>query len=157
MGITIHYSGRASSKAAAQKVMDRAQLFAAQRGWMFAMFDDPMGDEEARDPAKPWEGDFDPDSPTRGIVIRTHPKCEPIRIVFNARNELKAWTKTAYAPFSIHVEIIKLLREIAPLLEDFEVLDEVNLWETGDEAAARARFGARTPEGEVLTDEEAFG
>lgn len=140
MGITIHYSGKCENHARVTKVMDVAQMFSAKRGWMFAMFDDPMGEFDDRDPDD--VGYTEHDGPVRGIVIRIHHKCEAVRLTFDVRHRLEASTKTAYAPFAVHVEIIKLLREIEPLFEEFKVIDEAELWETDDLTAAKSRFGS---------------
>lgn len=138
MGITIHYSGRAKSWDALSQILSTAQLFCAEREWMFAIYDDPLGVMEDRDKDDP--GYIDHDGPFRGIVIRPHPKCEPVRLDFSTANELSGCTKTQFAPFRIHIEIVKLLREIEPFMAEFVVIDESGLWETGDEAAARKRF-----------------
>ena len=50
MGITIHYSGRAASSDALNQLLTVAQLFAAQRDWMCAMYDDPLGLFEDHEP-----------------------------------------------------------------------------------------------------------
>jgi hypothetical protein len=141
MGMSIHYSGRAGSYSAVNDIFRAAQMFCAPREWMFACYDDPLGEMEDRDPDDP--GYVERDRPIRGMVIRPHKKCEPVRLEFSVKHELEAAsTKTQFAPFRVHVEIVKLLREIEPLLDEFTVTDETQLWETGDEAAAQARFDA---------------
>jgi hypothetical protein len=136
MGITIHYTGRARSAKAIDQLIDAAQVFAVQRHWQFAMYDepvhilDPRGEDETGSASGPY----------RGIIINPHPDCESIWFIFDASNELCGFTKTQFAPFQVHVEILKLLREIEPYMETFEVMDESGLWENGDEAAARDRF-----------------
>jgi hypothetical protein len=62
-----------------------------------------------------------------------------VRLTFNVQHEVEGFTKTQFAPFEVHVEIIELLRLLAPMLEDFEVVDEAGLWESGDVHAARAK------------------
>lgn len=135
MGITIHYSGRAKSDDAVTKLLSVAQTFAAKRGWKFALFDDPLGTSPSDDPPPiGWAG------PSRGVAITPHPKCEPVLLDFNTANELSGFTKTQYAPFRVHVQIVELLHAIEPFMEGLTVIDESGLWETGDQAAARARF-----------------
>jgi hypothetical protein len=139
MGITIHYSGKAKSFDALSELLNVAQMFAAQREWQFALYDDPFGVMEDRDKDDP--GYIECDGPFRGMVIRPNKKCEAVRLDFRPSNEMTpAFTKTQFAPFSVHVEVVKLLKAIAPFMEDFEVMDEAGLWETGDEAAARQKF-----------------
>src|SRR5437763_3981891 len=109
MGTTIPYSGRAKNWDAISSILNTAQLFAAQRGWMFAIFDDPLGitdDHNEGDPAL-----LDVGGPFRGIVLRPHRSCEPVRLRFTAQCELlPASTKTQFAPFEIHADVIALLR-----------------------------------------------
>lgn len=150
MGTTIHYSGRAKDHKSFSQLMNTAQMFAAEREWMFAMFDDPLGHLEDRDPDDSQVPGYISESeryenlhlPARGLVLRPHRKCEPVRLTFNSNHELDAFTKTQFAPFTVHVEIIRLLREIEPFMERLTVIDESGLWESGDEADAKARFDA---------------
>lgn len=138
MGITIHYSGRAKDWDALTQLLSVAQQFAAQRDWTYAIYDDPFGVMEDRDHDDP--GYIEHDGPFRGIVINPHAKCESVRLDFNISNELSGFTKTQFAPFRVHTEIVALLRAIEPFIADLVVLDESGFWETGDEADARARF-----------------
>lgn len=140
LGTTIHYSGRAKSWDALTNLMNTAQVFAAERGWHFAMWDDPLGVMDDHDKDDP--GYIEHDGPFRGIVIRPHRKCELVRLDFDRSYELAASTKTQFAPFGIHVQIVELLRAIEPLMANLEVTDESGLWETGEWAKARERFGA---------------
>ena len=138
MGITIHYSGRARSHDDLSQILDIATRFAAEREWMFAIFEDPLGEYEDFDPESP---DFkEREGPYRGIVIRPHKNCEPVRLTFTPQHELTAFTKTQFAPFDIHADIVKLLRAIEPHMAEFTVIDESGFWESGDEAAARKAF-----------------
>jgi hypothetical protein len=137
MGMTIHYQGTARDDDALTELLKTAQLFAAQREWMFALFDNPFEIGEGG----PDDRDIERDElPFRGIIIRPHPECEPVRLVFSRFHALAGFTKTQFAPFHVHVEIVRLLRAIEPFMDDFLVIDETTLWETGDEAAARERF-----------------
>ena len=58
-----------------------------------------------------------------GIVIRPHPKSEPVRLQFNLAREFAGFTKTRYARFEVHRDVVALLRLIAPYMERFEVID----------------------------------
>ncbi|MFN0011466.1 MAG: hypothetical protein ACKVS8_07460 [Phycisphaerales bacterium] len=138
MGITIHYSGRAATDDALRQLLTVAQLFAAQRDWMCAMYDDPLGLFEDHDPGSYWGGD--PNALFRGIVITPHKKCEPVRLQFDPRFEVSGSTKTQFAPFRIHCEVVELLRAIEPFMERFDVVDESGLWASGDKAAAASQF-----------------
>ncbi|MCC7387858.1 MAG: hypothetical protein IT431_03730 [Phycisphaerales bacterium] len=139
MGITSHYSGRAGRSDAVTKILTAAQLYAAGRGWMFAMYEDPFGVMEDRDRDDP--GWVEHEGPYRGIVIRPHRRCEPVRLNFTIDHELRpAFTKTQFAPFGVHKGVLELLRAIEPHMERLEVVDESGLWESGDEAEAKSRF-----------------
>jgi hypothetical protein len=141
MGITIHYSGRARSADALSEILKTAQMFAAGRGWHFAIYEDPFGVMDDRDKDDP--GWLEHGGPYRGIVIRPHRLCESVRLDFTIVHELRpAFTKTQFAPFGVHKGVVALLRAVEPHMERFEVMDESGLWETGDEAAARSRFEA---------------
>src|SRR4051812_25426133 len=122
MGITIHYSGVAKSVNAIRELMNKAQLFAAEREWMMAMYEDPLGVYEDVDPDNP--GYVERDAPYMGIVIRPHPRSEPVRFQFNLAREFSGSTKTRYAPFEVHRDVVALLRLVAPHLERLEVIDE---------------------------------
>jgi hypothetical protein len=138
MGITIHYSGRAKSREAIRELMKAAQLFAAERDWMMAMYEDPLGIYEDVDPDDP--GYIEEHGPYMGVVLRPHRHSEPVRLQFNLAREFSGFTKTRYAPFEVHREIVALLRLVAPHLESFEVNDESGFWDDGDEDAARPKF-----------------
>ncbi len=150
MGVTIHYAGRAKNWDALTQLLSAATQFAAQRGWMFAIYDDPLGVMEDRDHDDP--GYIEHDGPFRGMVIRPHPRCEPVRLDFSTSNELSGFTKTQFAPFEVHVEVVRLLREIEPFMAEFSVNDESGLWDSRDEAAARSRFEALRGAIEALAD-----
>jgi hypothetical protein len=139
MGITIYYSGRAGGHDAVTEILTAAQVYAAGRGWMFAMYDDPLGAMEDRDRDDP--GWVEHEGPYRGIVIRPHRRCEPVRLDFTIDHELRpAFTKTQFAPFGVHKGVLELLRKIEPHMERLEVVDESGLWESGDETQAKSRF-----------------
>lgn len=141
MGITIHYSGRASSVEAVGDVFGAAQLYAAAREWMFAIIDDPFGEVEEGGPNPGFFESPQRENPVRAMVIRPHAMCEAIRLEFNRRHRMEqAFTKTQFAPFEVHLAVVGLLRAIEPHLESLEVVDDSGLWETGDETRARARF-----------------
>ncbi|MEK6702965.1 MAG: hypothetical protein AABZ53_11930 [Planctomycetota bacterium] len=141
MGITIHYSGRARSVEAVGDVFGAAQVYAAAREWMFAIIDDPFGEAADCDSTPELFEAPEREVPIRAMVIRPHAMCEAIRLEFDRLHRMEqAFTKTQFAPFEVHAAVVGLLRAIEPYLESLEVMDESGLWETGDEARARARF-----------------
>lgn len=70
--------------------------------------------------------------PVTGVMLSPHPDAEPIRLEFDTDLYMQHFCKTQFAPAQVHVEVIGLLRELAPLMEDFSVEDEGGYWETGD-------------------------
>lgn len=139
MGITIHYSGRVRDWNALTSLLTTAQLFCAERDWMFALYDDPLGVMEDRDHDDP--GYIEYDGPFRGMVIRPHGRCEPVRLDFDTSNDMTpAFTKTQFAPFHVHEDIVALLHAIEPYFDELVVADESGLWDTGDAAAAQSKF-----------------
>ena len=63
-----------------------------------------------------------------------------MRLQFDPRFEVSGCTKTQFAPFRIHCEVVALLHAIEPFMERLTVVDEAGLWETGDKAAAARHF-----------------
>lgn len=149
MGITLHYSGRAKSHQAIDRILDHVFRFGAvraDRGWRAALDDDAFGRLEAwRDAGEPEDPGHERalafDEPVRRVVLVPPRRCEPFVLGFTRTLELApAFTKTQYAPWPVHAALVGLLREVAPHLESLEVHDESGLWDDGDEPAARARF-----------------
>jgi hypothetical protein len=146
MGLTIHYRGRAKSNEDLSELLNAAMMFAAQREWMFAMFDNPFDLPEGGDEAAVGDpGEEDEPRIYRSLTIRPHRRSEPVRLSFNQRLEVQAFTKTGNAPFRVHEAVVELLRLIAPYMATLEVFDESGLWETGDKAAAEKRFPPEDP------------
>jgi hypothetical protein len=71
-------------------------------------------------------------SPVTGVCLRPHPDSEPLLLEFDSDLEMQYFCKTQFAPAQVHVEIVEMLRELAPHFEDFAVQDEGGYWETGD-------------------------
>jgi hypothetical protein len=145
MGITIHYSGRASSRQAMTRAMNHAFMFGAQREWQAAIAEDPFGDYEDVDPDNPGLVDEERKGPYASVVLRPHADCEPFSLRFSLSREFSGFTKTQSAPFEVHQELVQLLRQLEPFMDYLHVTDESGLWESGYAAAARERFGFPAP------------
>ena len=65
-----------------------------------------------------------------------------MRLQFNLAREFAGFTKTRYAPFEVHRDVVALLRLTAPYMERFEVIDGSGYWDDGDDDAAREKFAA---------------
>jgi hypothetical protein len=137
MGITIHYSGKAKSKRAVEKIMGIAMAMGAEHEWRCAQVEDPDG--EILRPI------FDPDGtagngsgieeyhgPVSMLVASPGEGCESLRLMFGNDLRMDGFTKTQYGPIETHVRICEVLRAIEPHFETLHVIDEGGYWETGD-------------------------
>ena len=79
--------------------------------------------------------------PMRGLTLHPHPECESVRLFFNKELYLDHWCKTQFAPPDTHVEVCAFLRDIEPLFDGFNVIDDGGFWETGDRAELERRLG----------------
>lgn len=138
MGITIHYQGRARDDGAVGRVLDAAEAFARERGWVCQRCDVEDGVVERYD--MELEEFVAHRGRVRGIVIVPHKECEPVMIEFTPDRRIQHFTKTQYAPFGVHVAIVELIRRVAPEFAELEVHDEAGLWETGDMEGAERKF-----------------
>jgi hypothetical protein len=107
MGITIFYRGTVKSATERETVIAIAKDFSMQNSW-------PQTNLQ------------------NGVALYPHPDCEPIRIEFEGLR-IDQFVKTQFAGAPIHVRVVALLREISPHFSVFEVSDDSEYWETGDE------------------------
>lgn len=139
MGLTIHYRGHARGRASQEAILAITERFAARRRWAIKNID---GEEPAIFEAlgEGTEGAARP-GPVRGIIATPHPDCESLILLFDGALWMRGSTKTQFSPLQHHVELVRLLRELAPHFTDLEVTDEGEYWETGDLATLIARMG----------------
>lgn len=50
----------------------------------------------------------------QGVEVLPHPDCDPVRLEFDEDLHIQEFTKTRFAGAATHVEVIELLRRIAP-------------------------------------------
>ena len=142
MGLSIHYSGYIRDKELTAPLVEEVKDISETLGWVSKVIDD----EEIKG-------------------IRFSPKgSEPVFLTFNHNGRLlspvniiakdiydgvrfdrdlifTASTKTQFAGPDAHIAIIKLLKYISgKYMVDFEVYDEGNYWETGDEKTLLTQF-----------------
>ena len=67
-----------------------------------------------------------------GIELLPHPRSDPLRFEFDDQLFMQQYCKTQFAGSDTHIQIIELLRKVAPLFEKFGVFDEAGYWESGD-------------------------
>jgi hypothetical protein len=69
-----------------------------------------------------------------------HEDCEPLRLEFDRDLYVQEWVKTQFAGVPIHLEVIRLLRDLQQFFETFKVADEGEYWETANEAVLAAHI-----------------
>ena len=141
MGITLHYRGRLRQPADVQSVTKEIKDICRSAGWGFQVLDFPE--------AEPG------DDPFSGLTFQPHPESESVWMCLNKKGELYhpftyqpddgglpwSWTKTQFAGAATHKAICDLFRYLEGKWFDvFEVKDEANYWETGDENLLREEF-----------------
>jgi hypothetical protein len=126
MGLTIHYRGLLRDPGLAGALQDEASAIAGLLEWPCHL----INDEDIK-----------------GIILNPD-GCEPLVLCFTARGRLVSpfqntepqwiFTKTQYAGVDVHMTIIRLLKYLEEkYFAEFELKDEGEFWETGDEAHLR--------------------
>ncbi len=141
MGITISYRGRLRQAADIQPLTEELTDICRSAGWKFQVIDMPNPE-----PC---------DQPFSGITFQPHLKSESVWMLFNQKGELYhpwaadledgslpwSWTKTQFAGPATHKAICDLLRFVeGKWFEVFEVKDEAEYWETGNEQLLQEKF-----------------
>lgn len=134
MGLSIHYSGKIKDTSLIPSLMEEVQDICAIMKWPYQSYNNET---------------------VKGIFF-TPPECETISFAFLADGELVCLSKlkydihpvniisvkTQYAGIDVHIAIIKLLKHLANhYFSVFELSDEGEYWETGDEEILRKKFG----------------
>jgi hypothetical protein len=151
MGVTIHYAGQFTQPSRMSELLDFVKTFADSHQWGFQIL--PQKSNDSR----------------RGFILLPHPDCEPIAIDFGARSRFSSWVKTQFAGPQVHIEIIRFLRQLQPIMGRLGVRDEGEFWTTGNEEILRrhmatineliaeetaknptARSRVRTPDGLII-------
>jgi hypothetical protein len=130
LGVTVHFEGRLRGEQAFADLLRRVEEIAKAKTWLTEKFRNyevtllrVRGDEE----------EWDYKGPTKGIVIYLHEDCDPVRFEFDRDLYIQEFVKTQFAGVSVHLELIKLLRDIEQFFEELKVEDEGEYWETGNE------------------------
>lgn len=147
MGLSIHYNGRFNRKASLKKMIEEVRDIVEVYQWKYYVFEDIFPDNGF--------GKTQCDRKIYGICF-TPPECETVWLTFlsngrmstpvhlrfygNTNNKRERRylymisVKTQYAGIEIHKLVIHLLKYIREkYLQDFNVSDEGEYWETGDE------------------------
>lgn len=136
MGITIHFSGKLNTMGELPVIRSITARWAAR--WKCEVIDI---DEPLKELIRVRNGEVCIyESPVTGLLLCPHPKAEPLFFEFDSDGYMAHACKTQFAPVQMHVEIIGLLRELAPHLDEFSVLDEGGFWESGDRQQLEDKF-----------------
>jgi hypothetical protein len=130
MGVTIHFEGKLKDQATFEAVVQAAGAFARARGWGV----EPISEVDAHLARVRDEEDWDYQGPTSGVAILPHERCDPLRLEFDVDLYVQEYTKTQFAGPGVHMEVVALLRELAPHFETLQVDDEGEYWDTSDAA-----------------------
>lgn len=154
MGLTIHYNGRFNPAASLKELIEEVKDIATIYKWKYHVFEEQFAADS-----------LGMESFTQELfgINFTPPKCETVSLSFlsNGRmcspNSLKLYgettdeteagylyllfTKTQYAGIEIHKLLVHLLKHISQkYLLEFNVTDEGEYWETGNEELLKEIF-----------------
>jgi hypothetical protein len=140
MGITIHYQGKINEVSLINKVTEELKDISEELEWKYHLIDDDKLN-------------------IKGIFINPPPDCEPLTFLFDKTTGiLKHFillsfddmgedhyrynnVKTQFAPIHVHITIIKLLKYLKrQYMNDINVTDEGEYWETGDAQLLQSKF-----------------
>ena len=128
MGVTIHFSGTLRSATDLAAVRSIASKWAAH--WQCEVVD-ISSDKQKLIRVRDGEVCIY-ESPVTGAMLMPHPDADPLVLEFDRDLYVQHFCKTQFAPAQVHVEIIEMLQELAPLFEHFAVHDEGGYWGSGD-------------------------
>ena len=136
MGVTVHFEGKLRGEDAYLSLVAAVRSFATQRGWPIQPFEiSETLLRRVRD-----EKDWDYRGPTKGIELCPHPSSESIRLEFDDQLYIQEYTKTQFAPVQVHMDLILLLRELAPYFEHLGVFDEGEYFESANERVLKSHL-----------------
>ena len=152
MGLSIYYKGRFKQGASLTDMIDEVKDIAEVNKWEYHIFETEFD-----------QSLLERESSDQNIFGITYspPSCEPICLTFlsngrmcnpfilelckdskeKERYSYGIFSKTQYAGFEAHKIIIDLFRYLSKkYFSEFELTDESNYWESGDEALMRQTF-----------------
>ncbi len=159
MGLSIHYRGRLKSPEAIPAITDELTDICESLGWEYSRLDEDFNRENTSrldhtDNGARITGHL----PLKGVGISPGQGSEGLSFFFDRVGNLVApltmaisgpvkdelpWAavKTQFAPLDIHITIIKLFRYLKKkYFAIFEVEDEGDYWETGNEVLLRKKM-----------------
>jgi len=154
MGLSIHYNGKFRDGADLSAMIDEIKEIAEILNWDYHVYNREFPEKEHREISE---------MEIYGIEVIPQ-KCEPVSFCFlpnrrlSAKHLLMFWgktdegmenkflyllsTKTQYAGIEVHKAIILLFKHLVKsnYFENFEMIDEGEYWETGDEKILEENF-----------------
>ncbi|MER9455368.1 hypothetical protein [Mesorhizobium sp. M0478] len=128
VGVTIHFEGQLRGEEQYVALLQEVEALAIARERRFRPIDEAeMVLNRVID-----ERSVDYIGPVLGIECQPHPKSDRLRFEFDRDLFMQQYCKTQFAGSEAHIEIIELLRKVAPFFDKFDVFDEGEYWELGD-------------------------
>ena len=159
MGLSIHYRGRLKTPELITSISEELTDICRSRGWKSSRLDEDFSRENTSQLVHTEKGaEITGHLPLKGIGFSPGKGSEGLSFFFDRDGNLVPpltmatdgsvkgelpWdaVKTQFAPLDIHITIIKLLRYLKKkYFEVFEVADEGDYWETGDEVLLRKKM-----------------
>jgi len=170
MGLTLHYSARLRRPEQLPELCDEIADICESLHWPCRPVDMTFDVEAQHVPDESGDGKVK-QVPLRGVVF-TPPECETVSLTFtptwrlsSAMNLMAAdlfsdpeWVysvhvKTQFAGPDVHIALVKLLKYLEKkYLDDVEVNDEGDYWETADRALLEKNFDTLTHYINVVAD-----
>lgn len=152
MGLSIYYKGRFGSKASLQEMIAEVKDTAEIYKWEYHIFETEFNPAELQKK--------NTNQSIYGIIF-SPPGSEPVQLTYLSNGRMSSpfiqehiegtdddeklrynlFTKTQFAGFEVHRIIIDFLKYLnKKYFQEFELIDESQYWETGDENVLRQNF-----------------
>jgi hypothetical protein len=136
VGVTIHFEGQLRGAEQYAALLQEVEAFAVARSWRFR----PIDEAKMVLNRVINERDVDYVGPVMGMECLPHPKSDRLRFEFDKDLFMQQFCKTQFAGSDAHIEIIELLRKVAPLFDRLDVFDEGEYWELDDRSILQAHL-----------------
>lgn len=135
MGLSIHYSGRLKHIALLPQLVEEVKDVCNILGWRYYEDNDEVAKGISFTP---------PESETLNFTFRpTGELVNKMYLHYNIEPSNTISVKTQFAGIEVHVAIIRLLKHLsAQYFSQFDLKDEGEYWETGDEEVLQKNVGA---------------
>ncbi|WP_027167147.1 hypothetical protein [Mesorhizobium sp. WSM3224] len=136
MGVTIHFEGQLPGEEEYVALLREVEAFAVTRGWPVRKIEEAeIALSRVID-----ERSVDYLGPVIGIKVLPHPRSDPLPFEFDRHLFMQQYCKTQFAGSDVHIEVIELLRKVAPLFRELDVFDEGGYWESGDRSVLQGNL-----------------